>query len=104
VQHFKCNLSTIRGDYPHINTWLSNLYFNVPGFKETTNFRHIKENYTKSHYDINPKGITPMGPFPDVESVDERVMDAWRRGTLRVGECKHPRVLRYEREELEREG
>lgn len=24
--------------------------------------------YTKSHYDINPKAITPMGPIPDIES------------------------------------
>jgi putative glutathione S-transferase len=44
VQHFKCNLGTIRHDYPLLNEWLKNLYWNVPGFKETTNFRHIKEN------------------------------------------------------------
>jgi putative glutathione S-transferase len=44
VQHFKCNLGTIRHDYPVLNEWLKNLYWNVPGFKETTNFRHIKEN------------------------------------------------------------
>jgi putative glutathione S-transferase len=44
VQHFKCNLGTIRHDYPILNEWLKNLYWNVPGFKETTNFKHIKEN------------------------------------------------------------
>lgn len=44
VQHFKCNLGTIRADYPIINAWLTNLYHNVYGFKETTNFQHIKEN------------------------------------------------------------
>ncbi|KAK8066706.1 glutathione s-transferase [Apiospora hydei] len=44
VQHFKCNLGTIRGNYPVIHNWLKNLYWNVPGFKETTDFRHIKEN------------------------------------------------------------
>jgi len=44
VQHFKCNLGTIRHDYPLLNEWLKNLYWNVPGFKETTDFRHIKEN------------------------------------------------------------
>ncbi|EHL00968.1 putative Glutathione S-transferase omega-like 2 [Glarea lozoyensis 74030] len=32
------------------------------------NFKHIKENYTKSHAGINPRAITPMGPVPDVES------------------------------------
>lgn len=68
VQHFKCNLGTIRHNYPVINNWLKNLYHNVPGFKETTNFKHIKENYTKSHYDINPKAITPLGPIPHVEA------------------------------------
>jgi putative glutathione S-transferase len=44
VQHFKCNLGTIRGNYPVIHEWLKNLYWNVKGFKETTNFTHIKEN------------------------------------------------------------
>jgi glutathionyl-hydroquinone reductase len=44
VQHFKCNLGTIRHDYPVLNAWLSYLYWRVPGFKETTDFRHIKEN------------------------------------------------------------
>lgn len=67
VQHFKCNFGTIRHDYPQINNWLKRLYWSVKGFKETTDFKHIKENYTKSHFDINPKAITPMGPFPDIE-------------------------------------
>ena len=44
VQHFKCNLGTIRHDYPILNEWMKNLYWNVPGFKESTDFRHIKEN------------------------------------------------------------
>ncbi|ODQ54096.1 glutathione S-transferase omega-like 2 [Saitoella complicata NRRL Y-17804] len=84
VQHFKCNLGTIRHDYPWLNNWMRNLYWNVEGFKETTDFKHIKENYTKSHYDINPKAITPMGPIPDVE---EGVED-WSR--LRVGAVMLP--------------
>lgn len=44
VQHFKCNLGTIRSNYPLLNNWLKNLYWNVPGFKETTDFKHIKES------------------------------------------------------------
>lgn len=44
VQHFKCNLATIRHEYPVINNWLKNLYHNVKGFKESTDFKHIKEN------------------------------------------------------------
>ncbi|KAL2020515.1 hypothetical protein VTK56DRAFT_8315 [Thermocarpiscus australiensis] len=67
VQHFKCNLGTIRQDYPQINNWLNNLYWNVKGFRETTDFKHFKENYNKSHADINPLAITPMGPWPEVE-------------------------------------
>ncbi|KAH8433265.1 putative cell wall organization protein/glutathione transferase (Gto3) [Aspergillus melleus] len=80
VQHFKCNLGIIRHDYPVIRNWLKNLYWNVRGFRESTDFRHIKENYTKSHGDINPKAITPMGPIPNVES---GVEEDWSR--LRVG-------------------
>ena len=92
VQHFKCNLGTVRHDYPQLNNWLKNLYWNVEGFRETTDFRHIKENYTKSHADINPKAITPMGPWPDVEEGYERDV-----GEVRVGEVRHPRVLELER-------
>ena len=44
VQHFKCNLGTIRHDYPVLNNLLKNLYWNVKGFKESTDFKHIKEN------------------------------------------------------------
>lgn len=91
VQHFKCNLGTIRHDYPVLNNWMKNLYWNVPGFKESTDFKHIKENYTKSHYDINPKAITPMGPFPDVE---EDVEEDFSR--LKPGSVKMPAVLEHE--------
>ena len=66
-QHFKLMLGSIRHNYSRLNRWLKNLYWNVPGIKETTDFKHIKENYSKSHADINPKGITPMGPVPEVE-------------------------------------
>ncbi|KAJ9602270.1 hypothetical protein H2200_013125 [Cladophialophora chaetospira] len=94
VQHFKCNLGSIRHDYPQLNNWLGNLYWNVKGFRETTEFRHIKENYTKSHGDINPKAITPMGPWPDVEEGGyERDLRK-----VRVGEVRHPRVLELEGE------
>ena len=44
VNHFKCDLGTIRGNYPAIHEWVKNLYWNVRGFRETTDFRHIKEN------------------------------------------------------------
>ncbi|KAL4914390.1 glutathione S-transferase [Aspergillus aurantiobrunneus] len=91
VQHFKCNLGTIRHDYPVLNNWLKGVYREVEAARVTTDFRHIKENYTKSHYDINPKAITPLGPFPDVEDGVEK---DW--GRLRVGEVRHPEVLEFE--------
>ncbi|KAL9610741.1 MAG: hypothetical protein Q9167_004560 [Letrouitia subvulpina] len=68
VQHFKCNLGTVRHDYPVLNAWLRHLYWTVPGFRESTDPRHIKEDYTKGMLDINPKGITPLGPYPEVET------------------------------------
>ncbi|KAL3481427.1 glutathione S-transferase [Aspergillus californicus] len=91
VQHFKCNLGTIRHDYPVLNNWLKGMYWDVEAARNSTDFRHIKENYTKSHYDINPKAITPMGPFPDVEEGVER---DW--GKVRVGGVRHPGVLEFE--------
>ncbi|KAH7324548.1 glutathione S-transferase [Stachybotrys elegans] len=93
AQHFKCNLGTIRGNYPVIHEWLKNLYWNVKGFRETTNFTHIKENYSKSHADINPLAITPLGPYPDVE---EGVNPDF--GSIKPGEMRHPAVLERQKE------
>ena len=66
-------MGTIRGNYPVLHEWLKNLYWNVKGFRETTNFVHIKKHYTKSHPHVNPKGITPVGPVPDILPADEEV-------------------------------
>lgn len=103
VQHFKCNLATIRHNYPNVNMWLSHLHGFVPGFSETTDFRHIKENYTKSHGDINPKAITPMGPYPNVEAMTTNEVDDWKEKKLRVGECTAPAVLAYQLQDLKRD-
>lgn len=65
-QHFKCNLKMIRHDYPAIHHWLQLLYWKIPGFAETTDFDHIKKHYTRSHIAINPNGITPLGPVPNI--------------------------------------
>lgn len=50
VQHFKCNLGTIRHDYPVLNNWLKGMYWNVNAAKASTDFKHIKENviFTRS--------------------------------------------------------
>ncbi|KAK4196823.1 putative glutathione transferase omega [Triangularia verruculosa] len=66
VQHFKCNIRDIRSGYPAIHKWMRNLYWGIPAFKDTTNFNHIKFHYTKSHPNINPVSITPLGPVPDI--------------------------------------
>ncbi|KAI1635047.1 glutathione S-transferase [Biscogniauxia mediterranea] len=74
VQHFKCNIRDIRSGYPRIHKWLRHLYWTLPGaFQETTNFLHIKNHYTKSHTQINPHSITPLGPVPDILPLDREV-------------------------------
>lgn len=89
VQHFKTNLGIIRHDYPVLGNYLKGLYWGKEGaWKDTTDWKHIKENYTKSHGEINPLAITPLGPFPEVE---EGYEEDW--GKLRVGQVRHPRVL-----------
>ncbi|KAI4843238.1 glutathione S-transferase [Aureobasidium sp. EXF-8845] len=92
VQHFKCNLGTIRHDYPVLNNWLKGMYWNHEEFRNTTDFKHIKENYTKSHFDINPKAITPLGPWPYIEKGYE---EDWSR--LTPGEIDMPEVLEHEK-------
>jgi glutathionyl-hydroquinone reductase len=73
VQHFKCNIRDIRSGYPNIHRWVRNLYWNHPAFGETTQFEHIKKHYTKSHKQINPFSITPVGPVPDIMRENEEV-------------------------------
>ncbi|KAK6460581.1 extra cellular matrix protein [Scheffersomyces coipomensis] len=69
-QHFKCNIKMIRHDYPHIHEWVRLLYWKIPGFRETTDFDHIKFHYTRSHLQINPYGITPKGPLSNILPLD----------------------------------
>jgi len=82
VQHFKCNIRDIRSGYPAIHSWVRNLYWNhqdafgelsKDGKKGTTDFTHIKCHYTRSHGQINPNGITPVGPIPHIMQLDEEV-------------------------------
>ena len=102
VQHFKCNLGILRHDYPVLNNYLKGLYWgkseivlpdgskqNTTAFgPDTVDFKHIKENYTKSHHDVNPKAITPMGPWPNVESGFERDWSKLRAGGVDMPEVK----------------
>ena len=72
-QHFKCNLKMIRSDYPFINNWMIKLYNHqeTSAFRDTTNFAHCKLHYTRSHKRINPLSITPVGPRPNILSLDQ---------------------------------
>ncbi|KAK0311148.1 S-glutathionyl-(chloro)hydroquinone reductase [Friedmanniomyces endolithicus] len=73
VQHFKCNLREIRSGYPALHKWVRYCYWKNEAFGGTTEFTHIKNHYTKSHHQINPLSITPLGPDPDILPMDEEV-------------------------------
>lgn len=73
VQHFKCNIRDIRSGYPNIHKWLRTLYWTVPAFRDTTEFEHIRDHYTKSHKQINPSAITPIGPVPHILKPNQEV-------------------------------
>ncbi|EAU85020.2 glutathione S-transferase Gst3 [Coprinopsis cinerea okayama7 len=66
VGQFKCNIRTIRDGYPAIHSWLRKLYWNIPAFKDSTDFDHIKTTYYWSHASSNPTRIIPVGPIPNV--------------------------------------
>lgn len=40
---------------------------------EVEGFANMRTDYTKSHSQINPFGITPLGPVPDILPKDEEV-------------------------------
>jgi putative glutathione S-transferase len=72
-QHFKCNLKEIRSGYPALHKWVRHLYWKEDAFGSTTQFEHIKRHYTRSHQQINPLSITPLGPDKDILGLDEEV-------------------------------
>jgi putative glutathione S-transferase len=70
VSLFKTNIQMIRFGFPALHKWMRELYWNVPAFRETTNFEHIKRHYFESLTLLNPSGIVPGGPVPDVMPLD----------------------------------
>lgn len=70
VGHFKCNLRRI-ADYPHLSGYLRELY-QYPGIAGTVNFDHIKQHYYRSHGQINPTGIVPVGPALNLDAAPGR--------------------------------
>ncbi|UZJ56122.1 hypothetical protein CBS101457_005442 [Exobasidium rhododendri] len=66
---FKCNVKTIRQDYPSLHRWLRNLYWNHPAFRDSTEFDNIKSNYfagSSKALQTNPTRIIPLGPLPPI--------------------------------------
>lgn len=63
--HFKCNVRRIV-DYPNLREYTREIY-QLPGARETVHMDHIKGHYYQSHETINPTGIVPIGPHPDLD-------------------------------------
>jgi glutathionyl-hydroquinone reductase len=62
--HFKCNLRRIV-DYAALWDFTRALY-QIPGVAETVDLDHIKGHYYRSHPQVNPSGIVPLGPLLDL--------------------------------------
>lgn len=88
--HFKCNIGSIEHNYPNILKWARRIYQKPGGesfmyinnscillvltiffffllVKETVNMDHIKGHYYKSHRQINPTQVVPVGNGPDLD-------------------------------------
>ncbi|KAG8940317.1 S-glutathionyl-(chloro)hydroquinone reductase [Tulasnella sp. 424] len=63
--HFKCNIGSIRHDYPNLNQWMRRMYWLNPAFKDSTDFHHITTGYYGQK--SNPTHIIPLGPLPPIE-------------------------------------
>jgi putative glutathione S-transferase len=68
--HFKCNLRRIV-DYPNLHPYMLDLY-QQPGIADTVNLDHIKQHYYRTHTEINPTRIVPLGPELDLNRTHDR--------------------------------
>lgn len=68
--HFKCNLKKI-GDFAQLSNYLRDL-FQIPEYRKTTAFDHIKRHYYMSHDSINPRRIVAKGPLFDLNQPHDR--------------------------------
>jgi glutathionyl-hydroquinone reductase len=62
--HFKCNRQKLT-ELPNLWGYARDLY-QQPAFGENTDFDQIKAHYYVVHSDINPTGVVPKGPDPEV--------------------------------------
>jgi putative glutathione S-transferase len=68
--HFKCNVRRI-ADYPQLSNYLRDMV-QLPGVAGVCRLDHIKEHYYRSHPQINPTRIVPVGPEIDLEAPHDR--------------------------------
>jgi putative glutathione S-transferase len=61
--HFKCNVRRLV-DFEHLWAYARRL-FQRPEVGRTCNMDHVEQHYYRSHDDINPTGIVPVGPTAD---------------------------------------
>jgi len=72
---FKCNLKSIRHDYPRLHKWLRILYWeksqdtNGAAFGSTTHFTLIKAGYTYPGWSLK-QSIVPAGHLVNIMSLD----------------------------------
>lgn len=60
--HFKCNRNKLT-EMPNLWAYAKRLY---KEFADTVDWDHIKRHYYVTHHQINPTGIVPAGPDPEV--------------------------------------
>ena len=68
--HFKCNRQAIH-EYPNLWNYTKEIY-QLPGVAGTVNMDHITRHYYKTHGDVNPKRLVPIGPDIDFAEPHDR--------------------------------
>jgi glutathionyl-hydroquinone reductase len=68
--HFKCNLHRL-AEYPNLWAYTRDIY-SLPGVADTINVTHIKHHYYRSHTNINPFQIVPIGQAVDFTAPNDR--------------------------------
>lgn len=68
--HFKCNQALIT-EFDHLWGHTREIY-QLPGVASTCNMAHVKDHYYRSHTDINPVQLVPVGPSPAFEQPHDR--------------------------------
>lgn len=68
--HFKCNRRRLV-DYPNLWDYTRDLY-QTPGVADTVRLDHVKAHYYRSHPQLNPRGLVPVGPDLDFGAPHDR--------------------------------